>query len=291
LPGTIFMFTNGDQVDGQAGYKLWNYSTGYYTKNTHNLGAMANAANSMSIREATSGNPGCYMLHTNYSGSKWIYDNNTQVDRNGEYAAGNCDWTMEEVTWLPIPVSNTYGIGTFYSPANIAITDEYYAKDARLKFYIGSIVNDYLVLTKLEDNIPAKTPVVIEFVGGAYENNSSYLKIADSADAVEEQNDLRGTLETIAKPAGNIYTLQPATQDAKELTFCLYTGETLKGCKAYLPAAKAVKGIRYNTGGTTGIEGVATEKANKEIFDLSGRRVQNPTSGLYIINGQKVYVK
>ena len=294
LPGTIFMFTNGDQVDGQAGYKLWNYSTGYYTKNTHNLGAMANAANSMSIREATSGNPGCYMLHTNTSTSgvgKWIYDNNTQVDRNGEYAAGNCDWTMEEVTWLPIPVSKTYGIGTFYSPANIAITDEYYAKDDRLKFYIGSIENDYLVLTKLEDNIPAKTPVVIEFVGGEYKNNSSYLKIADSADAVEDQNDLRGTLETIAKPAGNIYTLQPATQGAQELTFCLYTGETIKGCKAYLPAAKAVKGIRYNTGGTTGIEGVATEKANKEIFDLSGRRVQNPTSGLYIINGQKVYVK
>ena len=52
-----------------------------------------------------------------------------------------------------------------------------------------------------------------------------------------------------------------------------------------------IKGIRYNTGETTGIEGVATEKANKEIFDLSGRRVQNPTSGLYIINGQKVYVK
>ena len=291
LPGTIFMFTNGDQVDGQAGYKLWNYSTGYYTKNTHNLGAMANAANSMSIREATSGNPGCYMLHTNYSGSKWIYDNNTQVDRNGEYAAGNCDWTMEEVTWLPIPVSKTYGIGTFYSPANIAITDEYYAKDDRLKFYIGSIENDYLVLTKLENNIPAKTPVVIEYVGGDYINNSSYLKIADSADAVEEQNDLRGTLETITKPAGNIYTLQPATQGAQELTFCLYTGSTLQGCKAYLPAAKAVKGIRYNTGGTTGIEGVATEKANKEIFDLSGRRVQNPTSGLYIINGQKVYVK
>lgn len=291
LPGTIFMFTNGDQVDGQAGYKLWNYSTGYYTKNTHNLGAMANAANSMSIREATSGNPGCYMLHTNYSGSKWIYDNNTQVDRNGEYAIGNCDWTMEEVTWLPIPVSNTYGIGTFYSPANIAIEDTYYAKDSRLKFYIGSIENDYLVLTKLENNIPAKTPVVIEFVGGDYKNKSSYLKIADSADAVEEQNDLRGTLETIAKPAGNIYTLQPATPGAQELTFCLYTGETLQGCKAYLPAAKAVKGIRYNTGETTGIEGVATEKANKEIFDLSGRRVQNPTSGLYIINGQKVYVK
>ena len=117
------------------------------------------------------------------------------------------------------------------------------------------------------------------------------MAIAASAETVTAQNDLRGTLETIAKPAGNIYTLQPATQDATELTFCLYTGSTLQGCKAYLPAAKAVKGIRYNTGETTGIEGVATEKANKEIFDLSGRRVQNPTSGLYIINGQKVYVK
>ncbi|MBS7408140.1 MAG: hypothetical protein KIG47_03385 [Prevotellamassilia sp.] len=295
LPGTIFMFTNGDQVDSQAGYKLWNYSTGYYTKETHNLGAMADAANSMSIREATSGNPGCYMLHTNTSTSglgTWIYDNTTVVDRNGSYSAGNCDWTMEEVTWLPIPVSNTYGIGTFYSPVDIAITDEGYAKDARLKFYIGSIDNDYLVLTKLENNLPAETPVVIEYVSDpSYQNGCAYLKIADSADAVEGQNDLRGTLETIAKPADDIYTLQPATQGAKELTFCLYTGETIKGCKAYLPAAKAVKGNRYNTGETTGIEGVATEKGNKEIFDLSGRRVQNPTSGLYIINGQKVYVK
>lgn len=291
LPGTIFMLCAGDQVEGETGYKLLHYSTGYYTKNTHDLGAMASAANSMSIREATSGNPGCYMLYTNYTGSKWVVDYNGNVDRQSSYAANTCDWTMEEVEWLPIPVSNTYGIGTFYSPANIAIEDTYYTKDARLKFYIGSIVNDYLVLTKLEDNIPAETPVVIEFVGGDYKNKSSYLKIADSADAVEGQNDLRGTLETIAKPAGNIYTLQPATQDATALTFCLYTGETLKGCKAYLPAANAVKGIRYNTGGTTGIEGVATEKANKEIFDLSGRRVQNPTSGLYIINGQKVYVK
>ena len=295
LPGTIFMFTNGDQVDGQAGYKLWNYSTGYYTKNTHNLGAMANAANSMSIREATSGNPGCYMLHTNTSTSgvgKWIYDNNTAVDRNGNYAADNCDWTMEEVTWLPIPVSNTYGIGTFYSPVDIAISDAWYTKDSRLKFYIGSIEDDYLVLTKLEDNIPAETPVVIEYQEhSGYKNGCAYMAIATSAEAVTAKNDLRGTLETINKPEGRIYTLQRATEDATELTFCVYNGTTLAGGKAYLPAASAVKGIRYNTGESTGIEAIATEKGTKEIFDLSGRRVQNPTSGLYIINGQKVYVK
>ena len=292
LPGTIFMLCAGDQVNGETGYKLLNYFTGYYTKNTHNLGAMASAANSMTIKEATSGNPGCYMLKTNYTGSQWVFDNNTVVDRNGSYAAGNCDWTMEEVTWLPIPVSNTYGIGTFYSPVDIAISDAWYAKDSRLKFYIGSIEDDYLVLTKLEDNIPAETPVVIEYQEhSGYKNGCAYMAIATSAEAVTAKNDLRGTLETINKPEGRIYTLQRATEDATELTFCVYNGTTLAGGKAYLPAASAVKGIRYNTGESTGIEAIATEKGTKEIFDLSGRRVQNPTSGLYIINGQKVYVK
>ena len=296
LPATIFKLCEGVEVDGTTGYKLLSYNTGYYNNCTWGNGALAAAANSMSIREATSGNLGCYMLHTNYNGGtagKWVYDSGNKVNRNGNYAAGNCDWTMEEVDWLPIPVNTTYGIGTLYSPVNLAETNVYYTKDSRLKFYIGSIEGDFLVLTKLEGNLPANTPVLFEYQSGSeIKNGCSYMAIAASAEDVSGQdNDLRGTLETIDKPAGNIYTLQPATQDATELTFCLYTGETIKGCKAYLPAAKAVKGIRYNTGGTTGIEGVATEKANKEIFDLSGRRVQNPTSGLYIINGQKVYVK
>ncbi|WP_288276526.1 hypothetical protein [uncultured Prevotella sp.] len=29
----------------------------------------------------------------------------------------------------------------------------------------------------------------------------------------------------------------------------------------------------------------------KKIFDLQGRRVQNPSKGLYIINGRKVILK
>ena len=289
LLGTIFMFTNGDQVDSQAGYKLWNYNTGYYTKKTHNLGAMASAANSMSIRKATSDNPGCYMLQTNSSGiGTWIYDNYTVVDRNGSYAAGNCDWTMEEVTWLPIPVSNTYKIGTFVSPVPLR------QDDTILKFYTGEIVDDYLVLTKHEGNIPANTPFLIEYQDGAtYANGCVNLDIAASADELgkEVTNNLAGSIETIAKPAGTIYTLQPDSVDPTVLTFRIFNGTNVAGGKAYLPAASPVKGIRYNTGETTGIEGVATEKANKEIFDLSGRRVQNPTSGLYIINGQKVYVK
>ncbi len=42
----------------------------------------------------------------------------------------------------------------------------------------------------------------------------------------------------------------------------------------------------------TAIEEVETENANvKAIYDLQGREVENPTKGLYIINGKKVLVK
>lgn len=44
--------------------------------------------------------------------------------------------------------------------------------------------------------------------------------------------------------------------------------------------------------GTTGLENVKVEIVNDNVYyDLSGRRVENPTKGIYIQNGKKVYVK
>ena len=33
------------------------------------------------------------------------------------------------------------------------------------------------------------------------------------------------------------------------------------------------------------------EQSTKEVFDLSGRRVNAPARGLYIVNGKKVVIK
>lgn len=41
----------------------------------------------------------------------------------------------------------------------------------------------------------------------------------------------------------------------------------------------------------TSIKTIATEQDAKGIYDLQGRRVQKPSSGLYIVNGKKVLVK
>lgn len=306
LASTIFIVCEGNAINNQTAYKLLSYNTGYYTKETRANGALADAANSVLMKTSEGNNSGYYTLYTDYSGSKYIYDNNTVVDRNGTYKANNCDWTIEEVTWLPIPVSSTYRFGTFFSPVNIALTDQYYEKDARMKFYTGRLDNEgYVVLDKVNDNIPANTPYVIELTSeSGYGNGCQYLKIADSAPAIGVSTyDLRGGLETIATPTdqGTIYTLQAAWDDntddhnsATDVAFRIYNGTNILGCRAYLPVSdtQPVKGLRFNEGTTTRIESLEAGQTHEiEVYDLSGRRVERAGKGLYIINGKKVYIK
>ena len=47
----------------------------------------------------------------------------------------------------------------------------------------------------------------------------------------------------------------------------------------------------YVPGDDTGIDSVAGETVVEGIYDLSGRRVENPVKGIYVINGKKVLVK
>ena len=47
-----------------------------------------------------------------------------------------------------------------------------------------------------------------------------------------------------------------------------------------------------NQGGTTEIEGSELDAQGSQlIYDLQGRRVLNPTKGMYIVNGKKVIFK
>ena len=64
------------------------------------------------------------------------------------------------------------------------------------------------------------------------------------------------------------------------------------GFKAYLPKTGAAQALRFNFGGTTAIESVVNGiNANAAIYDLSGRRVEKATKGIYIVNGKKMIVK
>ena len=77
------------------------------------------------------------------------------------------------------------------------------------------------------------------------------------------------------------------------------TVTTIPGNKAFLVLTNSeaqAKGfvLEFEDGGTTGIETIENSKNSTEdgvYYDLQGRRVENPTRGVYIVNGKKVVIK
>ena len=73
----------------------------------------------------------------------------------------------------------------------------------------------------------------------------------------------------------------------------------IPGNKAFLVLTNAeaqAKGfvLEFEDGGTTGIETIENSNHSTEsgvYYDLQGRRVENPTRGVYIVNGKKVVIK
>ena len=89
-----------------------------------------------------------------------------------------------------------------------------------------------------------------------------------------------------------VYVLADKGTGAK---FYLWNGGLLGTGRVYLPAdaaSRAFFSLEFNDDETTNIElknGKMEEL--KSFFDLNGRKVENPTKGVFIINGKKVVIK
>lgn len=294
-PATIFMVIKDDDR-----YKLLSYDLGLYANETRSIGSAVGNFNTYSFLKSEGGNVGYYTIKSNYSGAQYLWSNTSKTDRNGEYAEGNCDWEIEEVTWLPVPIYNdAYKLGTFYSP--VALTQN----TTRIKFYTGTVTNNYFNLTQYTgDVIPANTAFVTEYVkDGQTSNNCAYLQItSDPTPTTEQQeqldnNQLQGQFETITTPTITGKTICTMQEISSALTFARYTGTTVKGFRAYLPvdnntAAGGSGSFRLVFGMPTGIDTIGNQPAQEQtVYDLSGRRVEHAGKGLYIVNGKKVMIK
>lgn len=138
--------------------------------------------------------------------------------------------------------------------------------------------------------IPARTAVVLR----AATDGSMALVPSTATGTAVEANALQGTLDASATTPANTYALSGAF--AEGIGFYPYTATTLPAGKAYLTLtdAQAVQKLAFSFGqGTTGIDAIEAGAADKAAtwYDLSGRRVDNPTKGVYIVNGKKVIVK
>lgn len=291
-PATIFMLT--------ADNKLLSYDLGLYANETRSIGSAVNNYSTYSFVKSEGGNAGYYTIKSNYSSAPYLWSNDSRTDRNGTYAEGNCDWEIEEVTYLPVPIYNdTYKLGTFYSPVPLI------PNTSRIKFYTGTVTNNYFNLTEYTgDVIPANTAFVTEYVeGGQTSNNCAYLQItSDRTPTTKQQeqldnNQLEGQLQTINTPSPDGKIICTMQEIGGKLTFAEYTGTTVKGFRAYLPVDGSTAGggsgsFRLVFGVPTGIDTIGNQPAQEQtVYDLSGRRVEHAGKGLYIVNGKKVMIK
>lgn len=134
--------------------------------------------------------------------------------------------------------------------------------------------------------VPANTPVVIQGTAGPHTLTIDYANTAEPT-----IKDLSGSLLPIEITPDD-YIL---AKNGESVGFYKTTdGGTLAQNKAYIkstPAIQAVRGFGFSTegDGTTGIENTVTETENEEYYDLQGRRVMNPTKGIYVTkSGKKV---
>ena len=170
-------------------------------------------------------------------------------------------------------------------------------------------------LAQQGDVVPAQTAVVLE----CNSTNPADNQLLPTGDETPEtsNNRLCGTFFgsainglTVKDGAGNDYNV---THDNIR-AFNINTADSrnpigfykvksnvtnIPGNKAFLVLTNAeaqAKGfvLEFEDGGTTGIETIENSKNSTEdgvYYDLQGRRVENPTRGVYIVNGKKVVIK
>lgn len=192
-------------------------------------------------------------------------------------------WYLVPATSIDVTISDA-GYATVNYPFAVQVTDGVTA-------YIGTAnaEDGVFTLKKIENGIiPANTPVVLEGAAKTY----SLSILADNDDEPLTGNDLSGsTVFKTIDTAADAYILG---NGEKEVGFYLMdeTDRTLGANKAYIELEAAANPIRSIIigGPTTGIESTVTESTEaEEYYDLQGRRVMNPTKGIYVTkSGKKV---
>ena len=155
-------------------------------------------------------------------------------------------------------------------------------------YYVNGKTGNTLNMAELTE-IPANTGVIVMANPGTYTFTETTNSVADV-----DNNYLKGVNEAtaVSELGSTIYTLGRG-KNAGLLGFHKYTGSTLAAHKAYMTDETGNVNA-FNLAfpdGTTFINRLSIDSKTQEIYDLQGRRVEHPTSGVYIINGVKTVVK
>ena len=195
-----------------------------------------------------------------------------------------------EITYDDVEIGDL-GIGTFCGTNPM----DFYGIDDIKAYTVSSYesASGQVTLSRVH-YVPANTGIVVRGNKGTY---SLPFGVGESITS----NLLKGvTTNTVLDKVNGDYTNYVLANKGSNLGFYAVTdGSTLGAGKAYLPlptadlpSAAREFVLVFDDGETTKIKSIASqEEAPKGCYDLQGRRVANPTTGLYIVNGKKVIIK
>ena len=273
--------------DGTNKYTPQTFSTGW-TKGKH-VSTKGSAYSTMILQ--ADGRLGFYFEE--FPGDQW------------SYCLVYIPYTIEDVTggaYSLYTVNSSigqYGVGTFYASEAMQIPEGVKAYVANGEIRMDGVDEDgnatgVLSLTQLEEGIiPAKTGVLIYGNAGDYH----FIPSISYGTAVEgnmlvgfEADNNNPQSYAVVEDYATAYTLMTNKENApifskQDQEFMVYNNN------AYLktPTDDGIKILSIKGGGTTEIENSEIRNENsKMIYDLQGRRVENPAKGLYIVGGRKV---
>ncbi len=274
---SIFYFT---------GDKLLSFETGMYLAKRADenfIGYAQSVGSSIDISFAACGTLGKYNIK--FNSDRYFYSVDASSNAGSSDGGDGYRFNLEEVTSLPVTITAA-GYASFYTPVPVRIPEGLTA------YYVNSADDKTAHLDELYNgsftSIPANEGVLLAGEEGSYElpicNDivnlaGNYLRGSVASEYVEVES-------YVLSAKGGVAGFYKAAMNQNGNTAWLNNG-----FKAYLPATPGSANVlRFNFGGnTTAIESVVNGlDLNAPIYDLSGRRVNAATKGIYIQNGKKV---
>ena len=280
-----------------SSYNNWNTETDYLFE-TEN-GSMIYSGKVL-IKSGTATNDGFKFVAQKkdkkiYYGYKsdgsWLSDNegvNATVSSDGLYelTANFSNWRWVDPILVTVPVTMTYPYATFSSKYALDFTDVTY-----VKAYQASMSGTKVLMTRVSGKVPANTglflarqegetseeiPTTIcttDLTGNLMKASTGKPVVSDNLYSLVKRGDDYGFAKVASGytwAEGKAYLETPATVNAPSLDFSMDDDETTTIHSIDIANNPAEDGVMYN---------------------LEGKRINQPSKGVYIVNGKKVIIK